>query len=146
MLSFMHAFIRRFDQGLPLPEYKTPGAAGFDLAARERVVIPPKEVRLVPLNVAIEPPQGYFVLLAARSSLHKKGLMPANGVGVIDADYSGNEDEYKVVLFNFSENEVEIAQGERIAQGVFVPLVQIPFKEVKVMGNESRGGFGSTGK
>ena len=142
----MHTPIRRFDKELPLPEYKTAGAAGFDLAARERVVVPPHEVALVPLNVAIEPPKGYFVLLAARSSLHKKGLMPANGVGIIDADYSGNEDEYKIVLFNFSNNEAVVERGERIAQGVFVPVAQGLWHEVDDMGNKSRGGFGTTGK
>ncbi len=142
----MHASIRRFDPDLPLPEYKTPGAAGFDLSSREDVTIAPGEVALVPLNVAITPPSGYFVLLAARSSLHKRGLMPANGVGVIDADYCGNADEYKVVLWNFSQVPASIARGERIAQGVFVPLAQATFTEVKDMGAKSRGGFGSTGK
>lgn len=138
--------IKRFNKDIALPEYKTKGAAGFDLSARESVTLLPKQVALVPLNVAIEPPEGYFVLLAARSSLHKKGLMPANGVGIIDADYSGNDDEYKLVLFNFSDTAVTIPEGERIAQGVFVPILQPEFKEVDDMGNESRGGFGTTGK
>lgn len=142
----MSVRIKRFNHTLPLPEFKTPGAAGFDLSARESVTLLPKQIALVPLNVAIEPPAGYFVLLAARSSLHKKGLMPANGVGIIDADYAGNDDEYKLVLLNFSDHEVTILQGERIAQGVFVPILQPEFKEVDDMGNESRGGFGSTGK
>lgn len=142
----MHAHIKRFDADLPLPEYKTPGAAGFDLASRATVTIAPGTVSLVPLNVAIKPPLGYFVLLAARSSLHKRGLMPANGVGIIDADYCGNEDEYKAALFNFSDHEAVIERGERIAQGVFVPLAQHSFTEVDDLGAQSRGGFGSTGK
>jgi dUTP pyrophosphatase len=140
------ARIKRFNKNLPLPEYKTPGAAGFDLSARERTVIAPGEVTLVPLNVAIVPPSGYFVLLAARSSLHKRGLMPGNGVGIIDADYSGNDDEYKVVLYNFSNSEVIIEAGERIAQGVFVPLLQVTWEEVEEMDTPSRGGFGTTGR
>jgi dUTP pyrophosphatase len=140
------AHIKRFNNNLPLPEYKTSGAAGFDLSARERTVIAPGAVALVPLNVAIAPPPGYFVLLAARSSLHKRGLMPGNGVGIIDADYAGNDDEYKVVLYNFSDIETVIEAGERIAQGVFVPLVQVGWEEVDDMGTPSRGGFGTTGK
>lgn len=140
------ARIKRFSKELPLPEYKTPGAAGFDLSARGRTVIAPGAIVLVPLNVAIEPPPGYFVLLAARSSLHKRGLVPANGVGIIDADYMGNDDEYKVVLYNFSNVEAVIEAGERIAQGVFVPLTQVEWEEVDDMGARSRGGFGSTGK
>lgn len=138
--------IKRFDKDLPLPEYKTKGAAGFDLSAREGVTIAPKHVALVPLNVAIEPPEGYFVILAARSSLHKKGLMPANGIGIIDADYAGNEDEYKEALYNFSDRDAVIEKGERIAQGVFVPMLQAEFTEVDDIGNMSRGGFGTTGK
>ncbi len=140
------ARIKRFNNDLPLPEYKTLGAAGFDLSARERTVIAPGAVVLVPLNVAIAPPPGYFVLLAARSSLHKRGLMPGNGVGIIDADYVGNDDEYKVVLYNFSDIETVIEAGERIAQGVFVPLEQVEWEEVDDMGTPSRGGFGTTGK
>lgn len=142
----MDARIKRFNKDLELPEFKTKGAAGFDLSARESVTIAPRQVALVSLNVAIQPPDGYFVLLAARSSLHKKGLMPANGVGIIDADYSGNNDEYKLVLLNFSDSTVTILEGERIAQGVFVPILQPEFKELDDMGNESRGGFGTTGK
>lgn len=138
--------IKRFQKNLPLPEYQTKGAVGFDLSARISVIIPPKQISLVPLNVAIEPPPGYFVLLAVRSSLHKKGLISANGVGIIDPDYSGNDDEYKAVLWNFTENEVVIDVGERIAQGVFLPILQAKWIEVEDMGHDNRGGFGTTGK
>ncbi|MFQ5676221.1 MAG: hypothetical protein ACE5G1_10020 [bacterium] len=65
--------IKRFDKSLPLPKYHSEQAACFDLVARETVEIPPHEVRLVPLNVAVDTPDGYFLLLAARSSTHKKG-------------------------------------------------------------------------
>lgn len=139
------ALIKRFDKQLPLPEYKTSGAAGFDLSARERVVIRAHEVGYVPLNVAIEPPEGYFVLLAGRSSLHKRGLTMANGVGIGDADFSGNDDEYHAALYNFTDVEVVIPRGDRIMQGVFVPVLQANFEEVDEMKNKTRGGFGSTG-
>ncbi len=138
--------IKRFDKNIPLPEYKTAGAAGFDLSARVGQVIAPHTIAYIPLNVAIAPPEGYFVLLAARSSLHKKGLMSANGIGIIDRDYSGNEDEYTAVLYNYTDREVQIGVGDRIMQGVFVPHIQGIFEEVDVMGGKSRGGFGTTGK
>jgi dUTP pyrophosphatase len=138
--------IRRFDKNLPLPEYKTSGAAGFDLCARVETVIAPRSIGYVPLNVALHPPEGYFVLLAARSSLHKRGLMSANGIGIIDRDYSGNDDEYTAVLYNFTETPVVIASGDRIMQGVFVPHVRADWEEVDDLGNGNRGGFGTTGK
>ena len=137
--------IKRFDKNLPLPEYKTSGAAGFDLAARGAHVIPSHTIAYVPLNVAIAPPEGYFVLLAARSSLHKKGLMSANGIGIIDRDYAGNDDEYTAVLYNYTEHDVFVEAGDRLMQGVFVPHMQVKWEEVADMGNVSRGGFGTTG-
>ena len=138
--------IKRFNKNLPLPEYKTEGAAGFDLCARGVQVIAPRTITYVPLNVAIEPPEGYFVLLAARSSLHKKGLMSANGIGIIDRDFAGNEDEYMAVLYNYTDTPVVVEVGDRLMQGVFVPHVQGVFQEVDDMGNKNRGGFGTTGR
>jgi dUTP pyrophosphatase len=142
----MHIRIKRIDKELPLPEYKTSGAAAFDLSARATTTIAPKSVGYIPLNVCIEPPVGYFAQLVPRSSLHKRGLMPANGFGVIDADYSGNEDEYKAALYNFTDEAVVIERGERIMQVVIVPYARVNFTEVDDMGNESRGGFGTTGR
>lgn len=138
--------IKRFDKNIPLPEYKTSGAAGFDLSARVAQVIAPRTIAYIPLNVAIEPPEGYFVLLAARSSLHKRGLMSANGIGIIDRDYSGNEDEYTAVLYNYTDKEVAVEAGDRLMQGVFIPHTQGVFEEVEDMKNANRGGFGTTGK
>lgn len=137
--------IKRFDKNLPIPEYKTSGAAGFDLCAREAQDIAPKTIAYVPLNVAIAPPEGYFVLLAARSSLHKRGLMSANGIGVIDRDYAGNDDEYIAVLYNYTDNVVCVEAGDRLMQGVFIPHVQVEWSEVDDMGSVNRGGFGTTG-
>jgi dUTP pyrophosphatase len=142
----MNIHVKRIDKDLPLPEYKTEGAAGFDLSARETVVIDSHAVGYVALNVVIEPPQGYFTLLVPRSSLHKRGLMPVNGVGIIDADYAGNDDELKAALYNFTEQSVTIERGERIMQGVFAPLVRPTFSEVEKMESATRGGFGTTGK
>lgn len=142
----MNSNIKRFDASIPLPEYKTSGAAGFDLSARETTTINSKEVGYIPLNVALTPPEGCFTLLAPRSSLHKRGLMPVNGVGIIDADYCGEEDEYKAALYNFTDTPVTIEKAERIMQGVFIPVVHAQFTEVSAMSHKTRGGFGSTGE
>lgn len=142
----MYIRIKRIDKELPLPEYKTPGAAAFDLSARTTTTIAAKSTGYIPLNVCIEPPVGHFAQLVPRSSLHKRGLMPANGFGVIDADYSGNDDEYKAALYNFTDEAVTIERGERIMQIVIAPYERVDFTEVDDMGNDSRGGFGTTGK
>src|SRR3990167_8264296 len=84
----MKVRIKRFDKSLPLPEYKTGGAACFDFTARVAAQILPKEIKYIPLNVAIEHPESHMLIMAARSSLHKKGLMLANNVAIGDTDFS----------------------------------------------------------
>ena len=138
--------IKRFNKSFPLPEYKTLGAAAFDLTARITLEIPPREIRLVPLNIACETPEGYFLLLAARSSTHKKGLMLANGIGIGDPDFTGDEDEYAAAYLNFTDKTVLIEAGERIAQGMLVKFERAEWGEVDSLGNKTRGGFGSTGE
>ena len=138
--------IKRFDKQVSLPEYKTKGAAAFDLYARTDVKIPPKEFKYVPLNVAIETPPGYFLLLASRSSTHKKGIWMANGIGIGDPDFSGNNDEYNAVYYNFTDRPVLIEKGERIAQGLIVKRETVKWKEVQDLNNKTRGGWGTTGK
>lgn len=137
--------IKLFDKSLPLPKYQTSAAAGLDLYARVSMEIPAKEVAYVPLNVAIELPKGHWSLLAARSSLHKKGLMMANGIGVGDEDYCGDEDEYQAALYNFSDQVVAVEQGERLVQLLILPREAVTIKAVENLGNQNRGGFGSTG-
>lgn len=137
--------IKRIDKSLPLPEYKTKGAACFDFTARVASTILPKEIIYVPLNVAIEHPENHMLIMAARSSLHKKGLMLANSVAIGDTDFSGNEDEYRAALYNFSDNPVSVEKGERICQGFFRKYERAEWEEVEDLGNQSRGGFGSTG-
>src|SRR5271170_4979940 len=118
----MNIKIKRFDKELPLPKRQTEGAAAFDMTAREDATIEPGKVGYVPLNVAIETPANHFLLVAARSGTHKKGLMMANGIGIIDPDFSGDEDEMKAAYYNFSAAAVIIEKGERIAQGTFVMI------------------------
>src|ERR1039458_10001447 len=141
----MNIKIKRFDKNLPLPKRQTEGAAAFDLTAREAVTIAPGTVGYVPLNVAVEAPADHFLLIAARSGTHKKGIMMANGLGIIDPDYSGNEDEIKAAYFNFSAAPVAIEKGERIAQGTFVKISHPEWVETDEMPNKTRGGFGTTG-
>lgn len=142
----MEIQIRRIDKDLPLPLYKTPGAVAMDCVARVDVTIPAQEVGYVPLNFALKPPPDHFVLMAARSSLHKRGLSIPNGVGIFDEDYCGDEDEYQAVLFNFMKDSVEIKRGERLTQIIVLPYVKAALKEVDTLGHKSRGGFGTTGK
>jgi len=138
--------IKRFDKEIPLPAYKTPGAAGLDVTARESIEIPARGIGYVPLNVAVHAPAGHFMMLVARSSTHKKGLWMANGVGIMDPDFSGNEDEYKAAYYNFTDAPVSIEKGERIAQIVCVKIETPLVVEVEAMENKTRGGFGTTGK
>ena len=138
--------IKRFDKTLPLPAYQTAGAAAFDLTARQTVTIPAQSVGYIPLNVAVATPHGHFLLLAARSSTHKKGLLMANGIGIGDPDFRGDGDEYHAALLNISRKTVKVERGERIAQGIFVKLAKAKWQETERMGQPTRGGFGSTGK
>jgi dUTP pyrophosphatase len=138
--------IKRIDKELPLPEYKTAGAAAVDCAARENTSIPARGIGYVPLNFALSLPKNHVGLLAARSSLHKRGLMFANSIGIFDEDYSGDGDEFKAILYNFLDEPVEILKGDRIAQLIIIPRDRVTWNEVESLGNPDRGGMGTTGK
>ncbi len=137
--------IKRFNKKFPLPKRQTEGAAAFDLTAREMVEILPGTVGLVHLNIAVETPRGHFMMVAARSSIYKKGLIKPNGIGIIDPDLCGDNDEIRDSYYNFTDKPVIIEKGERIAQAVFVPITKFEWKEVDKMQNKNRGGFGTTG-
>jgi dUTP pyrophosphatase len=141
----MKVTIKRFDKSIPLPEYKTSGAAGMDLYSREEMRVAPHSVAYVPMNIALQIPEGAWVLLAARSSLHKKGLMLANGIGVGDYDYRGDGDEYRAALLNFTDKEVLVEKGERLTQMIIMQRDKVELTEVDHFGTADRGGFGSTG-
>lgn len=142
----MKIIVKRIDKSLDIPEYKTKGAVGFDLTAREETVLAPSEMKLIPLNLIVKIPKGFGLFIFSRSSVpSKKGLMIANGVGVIDQDYNGEEDELKTLALNVTKKKVIVEKGERICQGIFLKLAVAKFAEVKKMGKKSRGGFGSTG-
>lgn len=142
----MKVRIKRFNKDLPLSQYKTAGAAGFDMYAREDTTVPAKGIGYIPLNVAMEVPVGYFSLLIARSSTHKMGLMLANGAGLLDSDYRGDNDEYIAAVFNFTDKDVFIEKGTRVAQVLLMKHEYADFEEVDHLGNTDRSGFGSTGK
>jgi dUTP pyrophosphatase len=138
--------IVRFDPATSFPKYATPGSAGFDLAASVDMSIAPGEVALVPTGLVIEVPPGHFLGIFARSSTPlKRGLMVANGVGVVDADYCGPEDEIKIEVLNFTAAPVAVRRGDRLAQGIIVPFVRAEWDEQPRSGRPSRGGFGATG-
>jgi dUTP pyrophosphatase len=137
--------ITRIDKNLPLPKYETGGSVGFDILAREDTIIEPGEVALIPGNVIVEVPSGYMLLVASRSSTPiKRGLLTPHGIGIIDHDYCGPDDEIKIQVLNFSRKKVFIARGEKIAQGLFVRVDKFEWEEHEKIKEKSRGGFGST--
>jgi dUTP pyrophosphatase len=145
-IDMLNIRIRRLHADVRLPAYETSGAAAFDLAAAAAVTIEPGTVRLVPTGLVIEVPPGFFLGVFARSSTPlKRGLMVANGVGVVDSDYCGPEDEVKVAVVNFTATPVQINAGDRIAQGIVLAAPRVTWEEVEQLAEKSRGGFGGTG-
>lgn len=127
--------------------YQTEGACAFDFCALSDVRFAPREWKLVETGTVIETPKGYSLMIVPRSSIFKNyGLIQVNSVGIIDQDYSGDNDTIKFAYYNMRDEEVEIRAGERIGQGMFVAIARPEFIEVTSMDNENRGGFGSTGK
>ena len=140
--------IKKLNNKAIIPTYGTEYAAGADLYAciDEVETINPGETKLIKTGVAMEVPTGYAGLIYARSGLaSKKGLAPANKVGVVDSDYRG---EIMVALHNHSNEVRKIEPGERIAQFVIAPYLKAVFEEAEELDETTRGtgGFGSTGK
>ena len=140
--------VKKLSPNAILPTYGSAEAAGADLYAclEETVSIAPGEVFWVPTGVALEVPKGCAGLIYARSSMGvKRGLAPANKVGVIDSDYRG---EIRVVLLNHSKQVQMVAPGERVAQLIITPVLTPAYEEVEELTDTERGigGFGSTGK
>ena len=140
--------VKKLHPNAKLPTYGSACAAGADLYAclDEPVTIAPGETAFIPTGIALEVPAGCAGLVFARSSLGaKRGLAPANKVGVVDSDYRG---EVRVVLFNHSQEPQTIEPGERVAQFVITPVVTPVYVEAEELQDTDRGtgGFGSTGK
>src|SRR5688572_33254726 len=129
-----------------MPSYQTAGAAGFDLAASADVTVAPGAIVLVPTGLVVEVPAGYFLGIFARSSTpFKRGLVVANGVGVLDSDYCGATDELKIQLLNVTGATISVKAGDRLAQGIVLQSPRVEFVEGDTEA-VSRGGFGSTGR
>jgi len=127
------------------PEYKTAGAAGFDLAAAEDTIVHPGEHVLVKTGLVIACPEDHFLAVSPRSSLFKNfGLIMVNSPGVLDSDYCGDTDECLLSLYNLRDKTARITAGDRLANGVFMRYTTVDFEEAEIMG-ASRGGYGSTG-
>ena len=142
----MRLKIRRLDATIPLPTYATDEAAGFDLAAAQDVTIAPGQIALVRTGLVIEVPTGHCLAIFARSSTPlKRGLLVANGVGVIDPDYSGPQDEVMIQLLNVTKHDVSVTRGDRLAQGIVLPTPRVAWNEVSEIRDVTRGGFGTTG-
>ena len=146
MMNPVHVKILR--DGAKLPTYGTAGAAGADLYAcvDAPVTIQPGETVFIPTGIALEVPEGCAGLVYARSGLAcKRGLAPANKVGVVDSDYRG---EIRVGLTNLSDTPYTVQPGDRIAQLAVMPVVQAELERVDSLDETGRGtgGFGSTGK
>ena len=140
--------VSRIDKTLALPKHETTGSVGFDFLTRVDSTIQPGEIQLVPANVIIEVPLGYMLVIALRSSTPRKwGLTIPQGIGIVDQDYCGPDDEIKLQLLNFRDTPVHLPKGSRIAQGVLVAIDRVSSfveKDRKSL-SKSRGGFGSTG-
>ena len=140
--------VKKLNEKAILPTYGSAEAAGADLYAclEEPVTVAPGETAWIPTGIALEVPKGCAGLVYARSSLGvKRGLAPANKVGVIDSDYRG---QIHVVLLNHGKTEQTIRHGERIAQFLITPVLTPAYEEAEELSDTGRGsgGFGSTGK
>lgn len=140
--------VKKLNENAILPTYGSAEAAGADLYAclEEPVTVQPGETAWIPTGIALEVPKGCAGLVYARSGLGvKRGLAPANKVGVIDSDYRG---QIHLVLLNHGKTEQTIQHGERIAQFLITPVLTPAYEEAEELSDTDRGagGFGSTGK
>ena len=148
MISEIKIKIKKLDERARLPEFGSEYAAGADLRVLcdEDIVISPHETIMLHTGIAAEIPEGFAGFIYARSGLaSKRGLAPANKVGVIDSDYRG---EIMVALHNHSEEPQYVSANERIAQLVIMRVPSVEYEEVQELNDTARGGggFGSTGK
>ncbi|MDY3724073.1 MAG: dUTP diphosphatase [Candidatus Borkfalkiaceae bacterium] len=144
----MKVRIKKLNERAVIPTYGSAGSAGGDLYSAEEndITVASGQTAFIGTGLAVEIPQGLVGLVYARSGLAcKKGLAPANKVGVIDSDYRG---EIKVALYNHGKEPQTVAKGERIAQLVIAPFVFAEYEETDDLSDTARGegGFGSTGR
>ncbi len=140
--------VKQLRPGAMLPAYGTAEAAGADLYAclEEAVTIQPGQTAFIPTGIALEVPRGCAGLVYARSGMAcKRGLAPANKVGVVDSDYRG---EILVALYNHGQQPQRVEHGERVAQFIITPVLTPAYELAQELSDTARntGGFGSTGK
>ncbi|MHA1169233.1 MAG: dUTP diphosphatase [Candidatus Hodarchaeales archaeon] len=141
----MKILIQRVREDVKIPEYKTDGSSGFDLRSTGEFILGSGCRELVPIGIKVVIPPGYEGQVRSRSGLSwNHGVINLTGIGTIDSDYRG---EIHVVLANMSSGSIRIHKGQRIAQMVICPVVQVEFEDVKELPETVRGegGFGSTG-
>ena len=140
--------IKKTNKEVITPKYKTDGTTGVDLSAflEKKVVIKPNSSELIPTGLQVAIPEEFEIQIRPRSGLAaKESIGVLNSPGTIDSDYRG---ELKIILFNHSNKDFIINNGDRIAQMVLVPILKMEFEEVDSLPDTVRGqgGFGSTGK
>ena len=140
--------IKKLEQAVKLPEYKTEGSSGMDLMANveQTVKILPGEKKIISTGVMVAIPEQYEIQIRPRSGLAaKNGISVLNTPGTIDSDYRG---EIKVILINLGKDIFEINKNDRIAQMIVCPIIKVELKEVESLPETVRGegGFGSTNK
>jgi len=140
--------VKKFDNNIKLPTYKTVGSSGMDIEARvkKKIIIKPGKTAIVPTGIFFAIPKNYEIQIRPRSGLAAKNSVSVlNTPGTIDSDYRG---EIKVIMINLSKKKFMIKSGDRIAQMVLCPIIKAKLQEVKKLPKTIRGkgGFGSTGK
>ena len=139
--------IKRLSSKVTMPQYKTIGSSGMDIAAflDNEILIKPSEKKIIPTGIKLKIPKGYEVQIRPRSGLAANNdITVLNTPGTIDSDYRG---EIKVILFNHGKNIFKVENGLRIAQMVLCPVIEANLSEVEIIDETERGegGFGSTG-
>ena len=133
--------IKRFNKNFDLPT-ATRGAACFDFFCRETIKIDASKIAAIKLNAEIQVPSGYALLVFSRSSTPiRKGLILANGVGVVDPFYSGDNDENLAFFLNITDQPITIEAGDRVAQGMIIKTEEVIWNEVETMNDIGHGGY-----
>lgn len=141
----MRVRVTRLHPNAWMPEYKTPGAVGFDIGLLEAITVPAHSDVIAQTGLGFGLPEGHGLFIFPRSSIFKKQrLILANSVGVLDPDFSGAEDELKLHFYNPTDTDVALEAGQRLVQGVILPVAIAELYEGPAE-TDSRGGFGSTG-
>lgn len=141
----MRVRVTRLHPNAWMPEYKTPGALGFDIGLLKAVTVPAHGDVIARTGLGFGLPEGHGLFIFPRSSIFKKQrLMLANSVGVLDPDFSGAEDELKLHFYNPTDTDIALEAGQRLVQGVILPVAIVDLYEGPADA-VSRGGIGSTG-